>query len=431
MRTTAEIVREYRKRGYSDEKIRIIALSRPEGLRAKILEYIEEHPGLAEGESGVVKQYLPLRKDDEGEGGTGAVPEEEPVQTEDDAVVPVEVPEVTAEPVEAPLPRAELAEVAELPEKDLILALAHDDEGDQSEDEDEGREAEVLQIEEIRTELAKAKRRETTLVRKADKLSEEMKVKEERVRSLELREEEFDRVAERDEQSRQQLEEREEALADLERQLEAQEAKLEEAAGMHTDEMHRIIDAYEHRIKVVRAHGLKANLVAFASAACVLLVFLVSLALREHKPDAVILPLPDLVVDNSLVEEEQGPVLVADGTGMRRTDLVDMMRAEDTGVRRGFNLVTGEEVAPADEVESVHQDPTPVPGGDARVRETGERTQQNVIRYVVKKNDNLWNICETYLNSGSKWKDVQRDNRLRSTRVNPGQVIMINLKHKQ
>jgi len=446
MRTPAEIVREYRKRGYSDEKIRIIALSRPEGLRARILEFIEANPGLTTSEGETIKQYMPLRKDDEGEGGTGAIPEEEPEEAEDDAVAPAEVPDEEPEPVEAPLPRATVASEATAGEKDRILALAREEEPDappQEEPEettsavnevrDEAAKEKAVDLEELRAELARGQRRETTLLRKIEKLSETMRERDERLRSFEAREEEFDRAAKSEEELRRDLEGRNAAIADVETRLEAQEARLEETTEAHTEEMHRIINAYENRIKVVRAQGLKANLVAFASAACVLLVFLVSLALREKSPvDAVITPPPDLVFENGLTEQEPSSIQVADRSTISREDFERMMRERDASGRRGIDVATGRQVAASDSTTGPGQvHPGQWTARNDQASDDARVQSESKIRYVVKKGDSLWNICHAYLGSGKKCEDVARDNKLKSQVLHPGQVIVIDLKRKQ
>lgn len=45
MRTAKDIVTDYRKRGYNDERLRALAMGRPEPIRSEILAYLEKDPG--------------------------------------------------------------------------------------------------------------------------------------------------------------------------------------------------------------------------------------------------------------------------------------------------------------------------------------------------------------------------------------------------
>ncbi|MFH0962810.1 MAG: LysM peptidoglycan-binding domain-containing protein [Planctomycetota bacterium] len=441
MRTPKDIVEDYRKRGYSDEKIRIIALSRPESVRGKILEFLEAHPADTQEPDEVITQYLPLRKDDEGVGGTGAVPEEEPRETQEEAAQPIEVPDETPEPVGAPIPMSSASSDEDASESSRILALARDEdlsvdlssvapsEVEEAEEDDASQTAEPI-CADVRADLSKAKRREARLSRKIETLSVALKEKDERVRALEAGSAEAQDGARETDELRQRLEERDASVRDLELKLEGSDAKLEETVTSHIEEMHRIIDAYEVRIKAVRAQGLKGSLVAFASAACVLLVFLVSLTVRGKQPDVRLIPV-DVAVENANLDETPAPALTADNS----PDLPGMIRAREAGTTHAFDLRTGQTFAVSDGAADPDRtrrastaSTTPSPAVSSSSTPPSQDAQ--TIRYVVRKNDTLWSICKKYLGSGNHYRDVARDNRLPSMRLQPGQVLVINLKHK-
>lgn len=452
VRTPKSIVEEYRQRGYSDEKIRIIALSRPEGLRAKILEYMEEHPAeAARGE--MIKQYLPVRRVDEDSGGAGAVPEKEPGELDEEPAEPVNVPDETPAE-EAPVPlskkrrrrrKAKAATKAKTVvagkeededfEEDRILPIVAETEepprATQEEVTDAGapHEPSSIEIEELRRRLQgacieteRAKQAQNRLLKKVDTLSAELSDRDTRLEASAEREQEFLRASEERDRLRDDTDTHSVTVAALERAVEQKDTRLEEAAGIHADEMHRIIDAYEQRIKNVRAHGLKGNLIAFASAAVVLLVFLVSLATREHIDERIV---PDrLTLSQNLREETEEPIdLVSprDQIAQETDQIADPSVQQGMDVSDGSTFVDEREettLAMREETPPAVQTPTP------RATEAPEQ-DNDAVRYVVKKNDTLWDISERFLGAGKHYRRIESDNRLRSKKLKVGQVLVI------
>ena len=461
VRTPENIVEEYRERGYSDEKIRIIALSRPEGLRAKILEYMEAHP--AEGDrEGMVQQYLPVRRVDEDTGGAGAVPEEEPAELDEEPAEPMSVPDEAPMEEEAPVPlgrkgkrgrkarskaavskktkatrarKTEKEEEEEDVEEDRVLpVVAEVEEAEGGIEEEEvaagaTQEAPSVEIEELRRRLQeacieaeRAKQGQSRLVKKAETLAEEVADRDERLEALETREEELLRASEERDRLREDGDAQSVTVAALENALEQKEARLEEAAGIHADEMRRIIDAYEQRIRGVRAQGLKGNLIAFASAAAVLLVFLVSLASREHIDERLV---PDTLTFNENLREE------TDEPAERFSPRQETVRhAEDRvadPVRQGMSVADGSTFVdqPQDRTFALRED-APVERAERAADVEGASSRDGgVIRYTVKKNDTLWDISERFLGAGKHWPKIENDNRLRSKKLKVGQKLVI------
>jgi len=461
VRTPEDIVEEYRQRGYSDEKIRIIALSRPEGLRAKILETMEAHPAEADRE-GMVRQYLPVRRVDEDTGGAGAVPEEEPGEVDEEPAEPITVPDEAPIEEEAPVPlgrkggrrrkaraktaarkktkatRAKKAETEEeeedVEEERVLPVVAEVEEAERAVEEEDlvasaSPETSSVEIEEIRRRLQetcieaeRAKQAQSRLVKKAEKLAEELADRDERLEALETREEELLRASEERDRLREDSDAQGVTVATLENALEQKEARLEEAAGIHADEMRRIIDAYEQRIKGVRAQGLKGNLIAFASAAVVLLVFLVSLASREHIDERIV---PDrLTFNQSLREETDEPVerfFPRQGT---------VRHPEDRGadpVRQGMSVADGSTFVdqPEERAFALSEQVTLDAREGAASAPEAPAQDDGVIRYTVKKNDTLWDISERFLGAGEHWPKIESDNRLRSKKLKVGQKLVI------
>ena len=457
VRTPQDIVEEYRQRGYSDEKIRIIALSRAEGLRARILEYIEEHPA-EDAREGMVQQYLPVRRVDEDSGGAGAVPDEEPSELDEEPAEPMSVPdEAPAE--EAPVPRgkkgrqrrkgrattratvkaktrkAKDEEEEEDLEDERVLPVVDEVEQAERAAEEEAVAAGVSQrpssveikelrrrLEEACIEAERAKQAQNRLAGQNDKLSNELADRDEQLGALATREEELLRASEERERLREDADAQSVTVAALESAVRQKEARLEEAAGIHADEMHRIIDAYEQRIKGVRAQGLKGNLIAFASAAVVLLVFLVSLANRPHIDERIV-PLP-WTYSQDLQEETEEPLDLAPP----REEIARQTQQDAReSVRQGMSVADGSTFVdqPEQTAFALRQEPPPAVEQQTPLTRENPAQDSAVIRYVVKKNDTLWDISERFLGAGKHYPKIESDNHLRSKKLKVGQKLVI------
>ena len=403
-------------------------------------------------------------------------PEEEvaplPLGKDDAQIADEEEEEEDADRVDEILAQAAEEEAAAEDEADEVLEEESDEdslEDDETEEDDLDEEEEAVEpaddrqavlIDDLRSQLEKtlvakdeAQRDRKRMTKDMDRLVQDLSDKEELLASMESEvlktTHERDGLTQDRDQLSHDLDERQRTVSELERSFQEKEIRLEEAVQTHTQEMHRIINAYETRLKTVRAQGLKGNLIAFASAACVLLLFLVALTARE-RADYLIVPSPHLAGDQAIVQDSSEPLaaeVATDEQTVAQTrdtasadapppaddlaeELADLAAARGGG-RRGLRLDTGQTFAASDEGDaSDDSDVAETPGITtvvevAPVVEDDAPPADETIRYVVKKNDTLWKLSERFLGAGKHYNEIEKTNNLTSKLLKPGQVLVI------
>ena len=192
--------------------------------------------------------------------------------------------------------------------------------------------------------------------------------------------------------------------------------KLNEMLGSREEELHRIKTKYNRKI-LSSAYDSQRKIKIYRAFACVswmaagvLLVFsLVFDVTPNLEPETS--PGPGSVASkeeiNELVKPAWSPPF-ADG-GLEETELR----------RRGGQAYVDAETPPekieVDEVED-------------RVSDRTEKTEarEKRTRYVVKKDDTLWDISQKFYGTGHYYKDIAKDNEIVASQLQPGDIIYIN-----
>ncbi len=181
MRTAEDIVKDYRARGYSDERLRALANGRPEPIRSQILEILaqEDEPVIEETAELVVEDVLAqvnaevsaeISLPDPDDSAAGAIEEE--AAKEQETVMQAEETEAVEDEVDEP---EIVVETMAGQEQEMVVALEETKEPETTEAETAETE-DVLEIEDAQVEMIEAKKTAEEAAEPAEEAAEAVEV---------------------------------------------------------------------------------------------------------------------------------------------------------------------------------------------------------------------------------------------------------------
>lgn len=131
----------------------------------------------------------------------------------------------------------------------------------------------------------------------------------------------------------------------------------------------------------------------------------------------------DISIDNQTDDEVTEPVIVE--STERNTEFTvddedfDVLRSDEPS-----SSVTNNTREPA-RIEDTFSIPTETPEEGFGLPSFSDSSEKKIIRYVVKKNDNLWKIALKFYGSSRYIQKIKRDNSLRSDHLKPGERLIL------
>lgn len=402
MRNAEDFVREYRKRGYTDERIRVIANLTREPLRGEVLSILESGREIDMGDQVPAEEQVKPQRGKEAE----------PVVSQEAGPSPATPPEIKAAERDE-TPGAGLRKVS------AQLAQIQREKG--------RLERELEEQKALIVEFKKGTERVAAITRQLDEarhdIEETREQEAEKGAALEAALKERNDAQRKAEESAEAIAESEAAVTALQERIAQQEKLLKETRIRAEQESARIRRESEQEARHLRRRLTMYKKVAVGAtiAAAVLLVAVlitphgpVAPAPLQHTPYVGTAFAPSALPDLTSANVATSPLIRHTGDGaqninaMTRTDAAPAPSAftPPDGIVQGVTT-TGSE--------------TPL-GGDTSARwpsrglssVTAPVTAQNpeATIYVVKKNDSLWKICKEQLGDVSLVNKVAEENNI-------------------